>query len=40
MLTQARDPGLAATQATNAMRFLKPESVIAFNIGNEPDSYT
>ena len=27
------------TQVTNAMRFLSPESILAFNIGNEPDSY-
>ena len=36
---QARDPGLAVTQVTNAMRFLPPEAVLAFNIGNEADSY-
>ena len=36
---QAKDPGLAVTQVTNAMRFLPPASVLAFNVGNEPDSY-
>ena len=36
---QARDPDLAVTQVTNAMRFLPPEAVLAFNIGNEADSY-
>ena len=25
---------------TNAMRFLPPESILAFNIGNEPDAFT
>lgn len=37
---QARDPQLAATQVTNAMRFLPPQSILAFNIGNEADAFT
>ena len=37
---QAKDPALAATQVSNAMRFLPPESVLAFNIGNEADAFT
>jgi hypothetical protein len=37
---RAKDPALAVKQATNAMRFLPPAAVMAFNIGNEPDSFT
>eukprot|EP00955_Chlamydomonas_euryale_P116547 366426-Chlamydomonas_euryale.AAC.11 len=37
---QARDTELAKAQVTNAMRFLPPEAVLAFNIGNEADAYT
>ena len=36
---QARDPGLAVAQVSNAMRFLPPKAVLAFGIGNEADSY-
>eukprot|EP00798_Chlamydomonas_sp_ICE-L_P032227 gene32227-16788_t len=30
---------LAVNQVTNAMRILAPDSVLAFEIGNEPDNY-
>lgn len=35
----ARDPDLAVQQITNAMRFLPPQSVMSFGLGNEPDVY-
>ncbi|GAX74173.1 hypothetical protein CEUSTIGMA_g1622.t1 [Chlamydomonas eustigma] len=35
----ARDPGLAVTQVGNAMRFLPPGAILAFNIGNEADAF-
>ncbi|KAG1679112.1 hypothetical protein FOA52_000467 [Chlamydomonas sp. UWO 241] len=37
---RARDPALAVQQVAAAMRFIPPEAILAFNIGNEPDSYT
>ncbi|KAG1666909.1 hypothetical protein FOA52_005969 [Chlamydomonas sp. UWO 241] len=37
---RAKDPALAVRQVTSAMRILPPAAVMAFNIGNEPDSFT
>ena len=36
---QARDPALAVAQVRSALRFLPPEAVLSFGVGNEPDIY-
>ena len=36
---QARDPQLAVTQVSHALRFLPPGAILSFGIGNEPDIY-